>query len=71
MRMMIVMLALLLPFSVVEAKGGRTHVRAHTKKNGTRVPAHNRTSANKSKHDNWSTKGNVNPETGKRGTKDP
>lgn len=52
------------------SSGGRIHVKAYTKKDGTYVPAHNRTAPNNTKKDNWSTKGNVNPETGKVGTKD-
>jgi len=32
---------------------------------------HYRTSPNKSRLDNWSTKGNINPSTGRRGTVDP
>jgi hypothetical protein len=51
--------------------GGRTHVKGHMKKNGTYVAPHDRTAPNKTKTDNWSTKGNVNPETGKAGTKSP
>ena len=51
--------------------GGNTTVRGYTKKDGTYVAPHQRTSPNKSKMDNWSTKGNVNPYTGKEGTKDP
>jgi hypothetical protein len=62
-----------------ECKGGKgsksstgtTHVKGYTKKNGTRVAAHDRTKANRTSSDNWSTKGNVNPETGKKGTKKP
>lgn len=56
------------------AKGrsrGNTTVRGYTKKDGTYVAPYQRTSPNKSKMDNWSTKGNVNPYTGKEGTKDP
>ena len=48
-----------------------TYVQGHTTKNGTYVPGHMRTTPNSSKLDNWSTKGNVNPYTGKKGTKDP
>ncbi len=47
----------------------RTHVSAYTKKDGTRVQAHNRSKADRTKLNNWSTKGNVNPDTGKAGTK--
>jgi hypothetical protein len=44
-------------------------VRAHTTKTGKTVAQHHRTKANKTDHDNWSTKTNVNPDTGKKGTK--
>ena len=42
-----------------------------TKSKVTNVKAHARTAPNKSKKDNWSTIGNVNPYTGKKGTKRP
>lgn len=38
---------------------------------GTYVSPSYRTSPNRSKLDNWSTKGNYNPYTGKRGTVSP
>ena len=47
----------------------KVNVKAYTKKNGTVVAAHQRTAPNSTKKDNWSTKGNVNPNTGKAGTK--
>lgn len=47
------------------------HVSGHTTKTGAYVPAHYRTAPDHSKLNNWSTKGNVNPYTGKAGTKDP
>lgn len=47
------------------------HVSGHTTKTGTYVPAHYRTAPDHSKFNNWSTKGNVNPYTGKAGTKSP
>jgi hypothetical protein len=50
---------------------GTVSVRGYTRKDGTYVAPHVRTAPNKSKLDNWSTKGNVNPITGKRGTKSP
>lgn len=51
---------------------GSSHsVRSYVKRNGTYVPRSHATNPNKSKYDNWSTRGNVNPYTGKRGTKDP
>jgi hypothetical protein len=50
---------------------GTVHVKGSTRKNGTYVAPHERTAPNKTKDDNWSTKGNVNPNTGKKGTKNP
>jgi len=48
-----------------------TTVRGHTRKDGTYVPAHKRSNPDGSKTNNWSSKGNVNPYTGKQGTQDP
>ncbi|HZF62739.1 MAG TPA: hypothetical protein VEZ52_14115 [Desulfovibrio sp.] len=50
---------------------GTTSVKGYTKKNGTYVAPHQRTAPNNTKMDNYSTKGNTNPYTGKAGTKDP
>jgi len=49
-----------------------TRVKGHyNKKTGTYVASHYRSSADKSKYNNYSTKGNVNPYTGKKGYKSP
>lgn len=48
-----------------------THVRGYTKRDGTYVQPHYRSSPNNTVLDNYSTKGNINPYTGKSGTKDP
>ena len=69
-------LALAVP-SFAKSKGGShkatksavVHVHGYTKKDGTYVAPHDRTAPNRTKNDNWSTRGNVNPETGKAGTK--
>ena len=37
-------------------------------RNGTYVSPYYRTNSNNTKLDNWSTKGNINPYTGKKGT---
>lgn len=50
-------------------KGGTTTVRSHTRKDGTYVQGHRRTAPDGWKGNNWSTRGNVNPDTGKPGTK--
>jgi len=44
-------------------------VNGYTKSNGTYVSGYNRSSSNYTKSDNYSTKGNINPYTGKVGTK--
>jgi hypothetical protein len=41
----------------------------YTKKNGTYVQTHYKTQSNKTNIDNYSTKGNINPYTGKKGYK--
>ena len=50
---------------------GDTYVQGYTKKDGTYVQGHYRSSPNSTSTDNWSTKGNTNPYTGKAGTKSP
>lgn len=44
-------------------------VRGHVTKGGKYVPPHRATDPDKSKSNNWSQKGNVNPYTGKEGSK--
>ena len=49
----------------------QVRVRGYTRKDGTYVAPHYRSSPNSTKADNWSTKGNVNPYTGQPGTRNP
>lgn len=49
--------------------GSPTRVRTYTKNNGTSVGSHRRSAPNHTKSDNWSSKDNVNPDTGKEGSK--
>lgn len=46
-------------------------VKGYTKKDGTYVPPHRATNPNATETDNYSSKGNTNPSTGKEGTKTP
>ena len=46
-----------------------TTVRSYTTHHGTYVPSYRRTSPDHSKTNNYSSRGNVNPYTGKRGYK--
>jgi hypothetical protein len=50
------------------SSGSSVHVHGYTKKDGTYVPPHERSKADGNFSNNWSTKGNVNPVTGKPGT---
>jgi hypothetical protein len=59
---------LLLPIAVQSA--GSHGVKGYTKKDGTYVAPHRQTNSNSTQRDNWSSKPNVNPYTGKKGTKE-
>jgi len=50
---------------------GQTYVHGYYRSNGTYVEGYHRTLPNNTTSDNWSTKGNVNPYTGKEGTHYP
>jgi hypothetical protein len=54
-----------------ESNSHSTKVRSYNRKNGTHVNSYHRTIPNHSKRDNYSTKGNYDPWTGKTGTKNP
>ena len=47
------------------------YVNGHYRKDGTYVNGYHRSSPNGNPYDNYSTKGNVNPYTGKKGYKNP
>ena len=49
----------------------QVHVRGYVKKDGTVVEPSTRTAPDSTKDNNYSTKGNVNPTTGKEGTVQP
>ena len=56
----------------VEARGGGSHSkRGYIKRDGTYVAPSRATNPNSTKIDNWSTKGNFNPYSGKAGSKSP
>lgn len=59
---------LLLVFGVITTANAE-YVSGYMKSNGTYVSGYNRSSANDTTSDNYSTKGNINPYTGKAGTK--
>lgn len=47
------------------------YTRGHYRRNGTYVEGHRSSNPNNTTSDNWSTKGNYNPYTGKQGTRNP
>lgn len=69
----LIALAFIFSFSLVTASSAEAlqKVKGYTKKNGTYVAPHLKSSPNKSKLDNFSAKGNINPFNGKKGTVDP
>lgn len=58
-------------FMLAESALGDTYVRGYTRKDGTYVAPHYRSSPNRSYNDNWSVSPNVNPYTGQQGTRPP
>ena len=59
------------PYAGNQGSSNTTSVHGYTKKDGTYVASHQRTASNRTQRDNWSSKPNVNPYTGKEGTKEP
>lgn len=70
MKALVLGLAGLLLFGAT-AEAGSHRTRGYTKKDGTYVAPSRATNPNRTRNDNWSTKPNVNPYTGKAGTKSP
>lgn len=71
MRILLVVMLLLVTDAFARRPGGNHSVKGTITKKGTYVAPHRQTNPNKTTRDNWSTKGNVNPTTGKPGTKAP
>lgn len=69
----LIALLLIVSFSLVSVPRAEAlqRVKGYTTKRGTYVAPHFKSSPNKSKFDNFSTKGNVNPFNGKKGTVNP
>ncbi|MSP19905.1 MAG: hypothetical protein EXR74_10095 [Bdellovibrionales bacterium] len=53
--------------SVARKSGGSVNVRGYSTKTGKYVAPYFRNIPDRSKYNNWSTKGNINPYTGKQG----
>lgn len=69
----LIALLLIVSYALVSAPSAEAlqRVKGYTTKKGTYVAPHYKQSPNKSKFDNFSTKGNYNPYTGKKGTVNP
>jgi len=68
----VAMALIVLSAFAAQLQAQRVHVRGHfSPKRGTYVMPHYRTAPDHSRLNNWSSRGNVNPYTGKRGTTDP
>lgn len=68
------MRTVLLAFALIILVGpasAQTQYRGYTTNNGTYVAPHYQTNPNSTVYDNYSTRGNTNPYTGKQGTVDP
>jgi hypothetical protein len=59
----------LLFLAIQPSLGKDVYVKGHFRSNGTYVAPHHRSRPDGNFYNNWSTKGNVNPYTGKLGTK--
>lgn len=69
----LIALLLVVSYSLVSVPRAEAlqRVKGYTTKKGTYVAPHFKSSPNKSKFDNFSTKGNINPFNGKKGTVNP
>ena len=72
----VVFLATLFVFSTpsfARGHGGHhnSYVRGYYRSNGTYVQGHHRSARDGNVYNNWTTKGNTNPYTGKEGTREP
>jgi len=70
-KKIIMLTVMALAFGVSELDAQSTYVNGYYKSNGTYVQPHYRSTPNSTTLDNYSTKGNTNPYTGKKGTKSP
>ena len=67
--LIIITLTALMLFGMVATSYADVHVRGYFRSNGTYVAPHYRSDRDGNFHNNWSTHPNVNPYTGKRGTR--
>ncbi|SET61592.1 hypothetical protein SAMN03159358_2194 [Paenibacillus sp. NFR01] len=68
-KIALLMLIVVMSLSFMGSASAKVYVHGYTKKNGTHVAPHYRSNPDHSFKNNWSTKGNTNPITGKKGYK--
>ena len=68
-KTLLYVLAILTAIMSTSAPSIAGYVNGYTRKNGTYVAPHYRSSPNSTQRDNYGTYGNVNPYTGERGTR--
>jgi hypothetical protein len=68
MRALIVSMLLISSLAQARGRGGIVHVRPAVTRTGVVRQPHLRTAPDRTRTNNWSTKGNVNPYTGKKGS---
>lgn len=66
-----ILLLIFIMFSISAEALASKHVNGYIKKDGTYVAPHQRSDPNRTQRDNYSSKPNVNPYNGKKGTKEP
>lgn len=71
MKKLALCIAVIAMLGAAAAEARAVRVKGYFRKDGTYVAPHVRSAPNASRLDNYSTKGNVNPYTGKTGTVDP
>ena len=69
MKLMLISVVVVLSFAATANAAKLTS--GYYKKNGTYVAPHYKTAPDSSRYNNFSTKGNTNPYTGKKGYKSP
>lgn len=71
MKKMIIAITMLALMFIAGPVSADQYVNGYTRSDGTYVQGYHRSSPNHTQHDNYSTKGNVNPYTGEKGYKTP
>jgi hypothetical protein len=68
-KVAIVLIIAVMSLSFLSSASAKTYVHGYYRKNGTYVKPHYRSDRDSNFSNNWSTKGNTNPITGKKGYK--